>query len=511
MTQGGATPHLVEVIGAVVERFGDRLLVEPTADLEGLTYAGAWRWADQAAAGLMRVGAGPGDRLVVRAPKSIESLIAYLACLKVGAIWTPVAPGATSAEFGHVIGDAEPRVVLDGHRSVCDVVGGAPAGPDGSLDPPQPAGTTPGPERIAAMLYTSGTTGRPKGVPISGGALAANAAALVDAWGFTERDVLVHALPTHHAHGLFVALGCALTTGASMRWFDRFDATTVVEALPGASAFMGVPTHYVRLLGQPRFNRAACRTMRLLTSGSAPLSAVGFRRIADRTGIEVVERYGMTETLMLTSNPLAGPRKPGSVGLPLPGVELRLGALDGVAPAEADDTPVDDAGPVGMVEVRGAAVFEHYWGRTAAPADWARPDRPGEPAWFRTGDLGRLDSDGYLHLVGRAKDLIISGGLNVYPAEVEAVLERHPDVEEVAVIGLSDDQWGQRVTAVAVRSATMDTGTSDAELAERLVDAARSDLSAYKVPRRVHVVDSLPRNTMGKVDKAELRRTFGGG
>ena len=499
-----ATPHFVEVVAATVERFGHRPLLSAHGSGAALTYADVWGWAGASAQRLAGVGATPGERVVVRAPKSVEMLIAYLAALRLGAVWTPVAPTATTTELNQVIDDAEPRVVIDGNRALCDMVGAAPAG----APEPQPGdwpNPTPGPDQIAAMLYTSGTTGRPKGVPITGAALSANAHALVDAWRFTEHDVLVHALPIHHAHGLFVAVGCVLASGSSMRWIDRFDATEVIDGLRKATMFMGVPTHFVRLLEDSGFDRATCASVRLLISGSAPLPAVTFQHIADRTGLEVVERYGMTETLMLASNPIDGIRKPGSVGLPLPGVEVRLGSFDDA------DRP-GRATEVGMVEVRGPSVFEHYWGRPPDPADRAsaadddHAEGPAQQPWFRTGDLGRFDADGYLHLVGRSKDLIISGGLNVYPAEVEAVLEGQPGVAEVAVIGQPDDHWGQQVTAIVVP----DTGPAPSdEFCEQLVASARERLSAYKLPRQVHLTDALPRNTMGKVDKAALRRSFG--
>lgn len=493
------TPHIVGLIADAVDRFGDRPLIEGRDGEAQLSYAQAWAWAGSAAASLRRAGAAPGQRLVVRSPKSIGSLIAYLAALRLGAVWVPVAPQATPAEMNYVLEDASPTLVIDGAQAIDDLVGARPGA--GEHRPPKVDLDDLEDSRPAAMLYTSGTTGRPKGVPITGTALGANTAALVDAWGFSEHDTLVHSLPTNHAHGLFVALGCALASGATMRWVDRFDAAAVAGLLPGATAFMGVPTHYVRLLDQPGFDRAACASLRLLTSGSAPLPAVTFERIAERTGIEVVERYGMTETLMLTSNPLGGPRKPGSVGVPLPGVEVRL------APDLNADTDV------GMVEVRGPSVFDNYWGRPPNPSDRTAPAHPGDPAWFRTGDLGRWDADGYLYLVGRSKDLIICGGLNVYPAEVEAALERHPAVAEVAVIGLPDDEWGQVVAAVVVASSATDPLGQDPPdtdaIGAELVEAARSQLSAYKLPRRLHWADSLPRNAMGKVDKVALRDSYG--
>ena len=463
-----------------------------------LSYAQAWAWAGSAAESLRRAGAAPGQRLVVRTPKSIGSLIAYLAALRLGAVWVPVAPQATPSEVNYVLEDASPTLVIDGVGAVDDLVGSGPCADE--HHPPAVGLDELDGDRPCAMLYTSGTTGRPKGVPITGAALGANTTALVEAWGFSEHDTLVHSLPTNHAHGLFVALGCALASGATLRWVDRFDAAIVADLLPGASAFMGVPTHYVRLLDEPGFDRGASTSIRLFTSGSAPLPTVTFDRIAERTGIEVVERYGMTETLMLTSNPLDGPRRPGSVGKALPGVEVRLGPAD---PAKPDPDSV-----VGMVEVRGPSVFDGYWGRPPDPSDRTAPTHPGEAAWFRTGDLGRWDDDGYLFLVGRSKDLIISGGLNVYPAEVEAVLERHSGVAEVAVIGLPDDHWGQVVAAIVVASHADRPPDTDA-LGAELVEAARDELSAYKIPRRIHWVDALPRNAMGKVDKVKLRDAYG--
>ncbi|MEZ5382788.1 MAG: AMP-binding protein [Microthrixaceae bacterium] len=518
--------HLTTLIARHVQRQPHAVLVQADRDQEALSYGTCWRWAARAADTLAGAGAAQGRPVVVRAPKSVEALAAYLGAMRLGAVWTPVAPGATDAELRHVLADAAPTLVVDGARAIEDLVGprpsadtGAPGRPalddpagDPELDDPRldPGGT-------AAMLYTSGTTGRPKGVPLSGSALAANALALCDAWRFTRDDVLVHALPTHHAHGLFVGLGCVLASGASMRWLDRFEAEAVVEALPHATVFMGVPTYYERLMRHDGFTPAACANLRLATSGSAPLSSATRRRVASRTGLEVVERYGMTETLMITSNPLDGARKPGSVGTALPGVEVRVdigrsatdvgsnrsGAVNGGEAAGGEAA----GGEVGIVEVRGPSVFDGYQGGGRTGTDWT------EDGWFRTGDLGWMDGDGYLHLVGRAKDVIITGGLNVYPAEVEAAVADVEGVAEVAVIGLPDTEWGERVAAVVVPSdaAALDDAVHADLLRQELAAGARQALSAYKVPKRWELVADLPRNSMGKVTKNALRSRYSSG
>ncbi len=298
--------------------------------------------------------------------------------------------------------------------------------------------------------------------------------------------MLVHALPTYHAHGLFVAVNCVLASGASMIFLPRFDPDVVLDSLPAATVFMGVPTLYTRLLASPRLDRAACAHMRLFVSGSAPLSAATHRSFSARTGHEILERYGMTETVMITSNPLHGARKPGTVGPPLPGVSVRVVEREG----EADG--------VGDVEVRGPNVFAGYWGKPDLTASEMTGD-----GWFRTGDLGRLDDDGYLELVGRSKDLVISGGLNVYPKEVEAVLDRLDGVVESAVIGVPDADLGEAVVAVVVPVAGADVSEST------LRAAARAELAGFKCPKRVFLVAELPRNTMGKVEKTVLRERFG--
>ena len=343
-------------------------------------------------------------------------------------------------------------------------------------------------DEFAAMLFTSGTTGRPKGAPLTHGNVASNAKVLVEAWEITEDDVLLHALPIYHAHGLFVAANTAMLAGATMLWLRKFDAAKVVELLPRATVFMGVPTMYVRMLERPELDAARTREVRLFVSGSAPLSPEVWKAFRARTGHEILERYGMSEILMHTGNPYRGERRPGTVGRPFPGCEVKI---------------VDDQGrelPPGVpghVLVKGPNVFGGYWRNPEANREAFTDD-----GWFRTGDLGHLSEDGYLTLVGRARDLIITGGLNVYPKEVEDVIDVVPGVRESAVIGLPHPDFGEGVTAVVVR----EPGASVDE--EAIVRACREKLAGYKVPKRVLFVDELPRNTMGKVQKRELQERF---
>jgi malonyl-CoA/methylmalonyl-CoA synthetase len=437
------------------------------------SYGEAWTTAGRVAAGLRAAGATKGERVAARLDKSPEAVVLYLACVRAGAVFLPMNPAYTPEEVAYLLGDARPAVVVDTAERVRALAGGGAGAGDGDTDV--------GPDDPAALLYTSGTTGRPKGAVLSHRNLASNAETLRRVWGFRPDDVLLHALPVFHAHGLFVALGCVLANGTPAIFLPRFDVDQVLEQLPRSTVLMGVPTHYARLLQDGRLTGEACRHVRLFVSGSAPMTAALHDAFRERTGHAVLERYGMTETVMLTSNPLDGTRRPGSVGPPLPGVEVRI--------AEPDRTGV------GGVEVRGPNVFAGYWGRPRHdPVDFT-PD-----GWFRTGDLGRFDEDGYLHLVGRSKDLVISGGLNVYPKEVEAVLDRLPGVVESAVVGLPDDDLGEIVVAavVAEGGAPLDPAA--------LRDGTRPHLAGFKVPKRVVVVDELPRNAMGKVEKAVLRR-----
>jgi malonyl-CoA/methylmalonyl-CoA synthetase len=451
------------------------------------------RWA-AAIAGLC---VKPGDRIAVQVEKSVANLVLYLAALQVGAVYLPLNTAYTLAELGYFISDAEPALIVCDpaqREGVTDLAGGARVETlnregEGSLA--DLARTAPdgfetvarGASDLAAICYTSGTTGRSKGAMLTHGALHANAATLVREWRFTAADVLLHALPIYHVHGLFVATHTAMMAGGSMILQPRFDPAEVLAALPRASVMMGVPTFYTRLLAQPALTAEATRYMRLFVSGSAPLLAATHREWRARTGQAILERYGMTETGMNASNPYEGPRLAGAVGPALPGVALRIVGEGGEALA---------AGEPGLVEVKGPNLFAGYWRNPEKTAAAFTADR-----WFRTGDLGRIDERGYLWLVGRASDLIISGGLNVYPAEVEAAIDTAPGVVESAVIGLPHADLGEAVTAVVV---------ARAELTEADVLAALSErLARFKQPRRVIFVSALPRNAMGKVTKANLR------
>ncbi len=478
-----ASPGTLRDLLAAVRDGNDRPFLRDAEGRVTHTYADAARRSAQLARALAAHGARPGERVAMQVAKSVEALMVYLACVRAGYVLLPMNTGYTPAEVAHLVGDAEPVVVLD-DASLAAIAVEADSMPTG-LEVHRA-----GPDDLAAILYTSGTTGRPKGAMLSQRNLAANSATLAGLWGFTADDVLLHALPIFHTHGLFVATNCTVAVGASMVFLDRFDPVEVTAALPHCTVMMGVPTFYTRLLAHPGFDVAACASMRLFISGSAPLLASVHDEFRARTGHAILERYGMTETSMLTSNPLDGDRRPGTVGFPLPDVQVRV--------VDDQGAPVP-TGEVGGVEVRGPNVFAGYWRRPELTDTEFTPD-----GWFRTGDVGTFDGDGYLHLVGRSKDLIISGGLNVYPKEVESVLDELDGVLESAVIGVPDPDFGEAVVAVVVAdgSAAPDPAV--------LREAARRQLAPFKVPKRVHLVEALPRNAMGKVEKAVLRREYGG-
>lgn len=450
---------------------------------------------------LRAAGVQPGDRIAAQVPKTPQALAAYGAAVALGAVFLPLNTAYTADELDYFLGNAEPRVFAadaarpdlaplaarhnatfltlsaDGTGTLTDAAAGQP----GQITPAPRA-----PDDLAALLYTSGTTGRSKGAMLTHRNLLSNAQALATLWRFTPGDVLIHALPIFHTHGLFVATNTVLASGGRMIFLPAFDAAEAVRLLPQATALMGVPTFYTRLLDQPGLADAA-RGMRLFVSGSAPLLPETHMAFARITGHAILERYGMTETNMNTSNPYAGDRRPGTVGHPLPGVEIRLMSDGAVAPA----------GSVGGIQVRGPNVFAGYWRMPEKTAEELLPD-----GWFLTGDLGRIDAGGYLHIVGRAKDLIITGGFNVYPVEIEEALDACPGVLESAVIGLPHPDLGEAVFAVLVPR----PGTAldpDAPLA-----AIRDRLARFKQPKAAVVVDALPRNAMGKVQKAALRATY---
>ena len=444
-------------------------------------------------------------RVAVQTEKSVEALLLYLAVLRAGFVYLPLNPAYRQSELEYFIGDAQPSVVVCSAKNfgwVSRLAFQAGTQHVFTLDEDR-SGTLldraalqsdlhrPVPKRaddLAAILYTSGTTGRSKGAMLSHDNLLSNAAVLKDYWGWQGNDVLIHALPLFHVHGLFVAVHAALLSGSKMLWFSKFETKAVLAAFLRATVFMGVPTLYVRLLAEPGLGREACTAMRLFISGSAPLLAETFSQFRERTGHTILERYGMSETLMLTSNPfrpLDGERIGGTVGFALPGIGVRVAAATGAQTAPGD---------VGNVEVKGPNVFSGYWHMPEKTREEFTDD-----GWFKTGDVGRLDAHGRLSIVGRSKDLIISGGFNVYPAEIEGYLNEVEGVLESAVVGAPHPDFGEGVLAVVVPrlGATLEP--------EALIAALKGRIASYKVPKRVFLADALPRNAMGKVQKNVLR------
>ncbi|MBB5514158.1 malonyl-CoA/methylmalonyl-CoA synthetase [Rubricella aquisinus] len=447
---------------------------------------------------LTTLGLRAGDRLVLQAAKSPQALAVYAACVRAGIVFLPLNTGYTPDEVAYFLGDSGARLMLcddaararlapiagDATLMGMDAFDAAAAGQSAAFET-----VARGPDDLAALLYTSGTTGRSKGAMLSQHNLLSNAETLVAAWRFTAEDVLIHALPIFHTHGLFVASNVMLLSGGAMLFHPKFDRDQIIADLPRATSLMGVPTFYTRLLDDPRFTADLVAGMRLFTSGSAPLLAETHRQFEARTGHRILERYGMTETNMTTSNPYDGERRAGTVGPPLPGVEVRIMA-DGAEVA---------AGEIGVIEVRGPNVFQGYWQMPEKTAEELRPD-----GWFITGDLALMDPDGYVQIVGRGKDLIISGGFNIYPKEVEDVLDAQPGVLESAVIGAPHPDFGESPVALIVpeQGAVVDLDT--------LRGACREKLAAFKQPRHIALIDALPRNTMGKVQKAALRAEYAG-
>lgn len=472
---------------------------------EIISYADLIALSGRLANVLVARGVKPGDRVAVQVEKSVPALVLYLATVRAGAVYLPLNTAYTLAELEYFIADAEPSLVVcdpakrEGVHQLAAKVGAAvetlDAQGEGSLvraahsafeafATVQRAG-----DDLAAILYTSGTTGRSKGAMLTHDNLASNAQTLIEFWRFTADDVLIHALPIYHTHGLFVASNVILFSGASMIFLPRFDADEILRLMSRATALMGVPTFYVRLLQHPGLTWEAVSGMRLFVSGSAPLLAETHREWSARTGHAILERYGMTETNMNTSNPYDGDRVPGSVGLPLPGVSVRV-----THPDTGEELARDE---IGMIEVRGPNVFKGYWRMPEKTAAEFRPD-----GFFITGDLGKIDERGYVHILGRGKDLVITGGFNVYPKEIEDEIDAIQGVFESAVIGVPHKDFGEGVTAVVVRS-------KEAAVDETAILAALDGrLAKFKLPKRVVFVDELPRNTMGKVQKNVLRQRF---
>jgi malonyl-CoA/methylmalonyl-CoA synthetase len=480
----------------------DKLFIR-TSDGRAVTYGELFALSGRYANVLCAAGVVFGDRVAVQVEKSPEAIVLYLACLRLGAAYLPLNTAYTAAELDYFIGDAEPRVVVCAPEREAEVSVLATAyggetltlGTDGEIGTLlERAGTATSDfptvdcidSDLAAILYTSGTTGRSKGAMLTHGNLASNAETLKQVWRFAADDVLLHALPIFHTHGLFVASNVTLMAGGSMIFLPKLDADQIFRFLPDATTMMGVPTFYVRLLQDARLTREATAHIRLFVSGSAPLLAETHAEWQSRTGHAVLERYGMTETNMNTSNPYDGPRVAGSVGPPLPGVDIRITDPKTGAPIPP--------GQIGMIEVKGPNVFKGYWRMPEKTAAEFRPD-----GYFITGDLGIVDDVGYVSIVGRGKDLVISGGFNVYPKEVESEIDALPGVDESAVIGVPHPDFGEGVTAVVTlkRGAALTEADVLAALAGRL--------AKYKQPKRVIFIDALPRNTMGKVQKNVLR------
>jgi malonyl-CoA/methylmalonyl-CoA synthetase len=473
----------------------------------GLCYS--WRDLDRATAMMANLldslGLEKGARIAVQVEKSVEAVMLYLATLRAGYVFLPLNTAYQSAEIEYFIGNAEPAVVVCSKKNfgwVSPIAFKAGTQAVFTLDEDRSGSlleraahckdthrvAVRAADDLAAILYTSGTTGRSKGAMLSHDNLLSNAVVLKRYWGWKSGDVLIHALPIFHVHGLFVALHGALINGSKMLWLGKFDPQWVVRQLPKATVFMGVPTLYVRLLAEPSLNRQACAGMRLFISGSAPLLIETFRAWQERTGHTILERYGMSETAMLTSNPYDakdGERRGGTVGFPLPGVGVRVRGEAG------QDLPADE---IGGIEVRGPNVFKGYWRMPEKTREEFTAD-----GWFKTGDVGLIDKRGYVTIVGRSKDLIISGGYNVYPAEIEGYINEMPGVAESAVVGVPHPDFGE----VGVAVVTLKPGA--ALQPEAVIAGLKARLANFKIPKRCFVVGDLPRNTMGKVQKNLLR------
>ena len=452
-----------------------------------------------------------GDRVAVQIEKSPEAVMLYLAVLRAGLVFVPLNTAYQSSEVDYFISDAKPAVVicspdnLEWIKSIAAKYGAvhvytlAETVKRLRKDSLLAAAASQknnhvcvdvAPSDLAAILYTSGTTGRSKGAMLTHDNLATNAQTLKTYWGWRRSDVLLHALPIFHVHGLFVALHGALLSGSKMIWHNKFDATAVIAALPRATVMMGVPTMYVRLLDSAAFTSKVARNVRLFISGSAPLLRETFIQFEERIGKRILERYGMSETIMLTSNPLNGERIAGTVGLALPQVQVRV----------ADDHGKSvEANGIGGIQVKGPNVFAGYW---------QMPEKTNEEftadGFFKTGDVGQMDSRGYISIVGRSKDLIITGGYNVYPKEIESLIDELPGVLESAVIGVAHRDFGEAVTAVVVPKAGVQLDEAS------MIALLKVSIANFKVPKRIYFVDSLPRNTMGKVQKNSLREQFAG-
>jgi malonyl-CoA/methylmalonyl-CoA synthetase len=499
--------NLYSLFEARFAEAGDAPALVPQDGTAPLTYSDLADAVGRYANAFEALGVGPGDRITVQVEKSLANVFAYLAALKTGAVYQPLNTGYTAAEVDYFVEDAKPSLIVgtparegdlraiatrhgsarvvtldeNGAGSLADEAAGCSA---------EHVTVSRAREDLACLVYTSGTTGRSKGAMITHGNLASNATTLHQLWGFRPGDVLLHALPIFHVHGLHVALHTTFLNASPMLWLPKFDLEKVLSLLPQASVLMGVPTFYTRLLSDERFTKALCRGMRLFISGSAPLLAETHDAFAERTGHRILERYGMTECGMITSNPYDGERLAGTVGYPLPGVSVRVSAEGG------GEVP---RGDIGVLEVKGPNVFSGYWNMPDKTAEEFRDD-----GYFITGDLATVAEDGRIAIVGRAKDLIISGGYNIYPKEIEGEIDEIEGIGESAVIGVPHPDFGEGVVAVITAAgAAAVPGEAD------ILGALAGKLAKFKLPKRVFQVDTLPRNTMGKVQKAELRKLYG--
>ncbi|WP_170585906.1 malonate--CoA ligase [Ruegeria arenilitoris] len=470
-------------------------------DGEVVSYDSFLKRAAQIAHVLQNNGVSPGDRIVVQAPKLADTIALYAASVQAGAVYLPLNTAYTMAELDYFASDAQPAVIVCDDNDAAEIktladrygarlltLGGEISSLSRQADaqPREFETVDRAPDDLAALLYTSGTTGRSKGAMLSHQNLLSNAQALADLWGITNNDRLVHALPIFHTHGLFVAMNTSLVAGSEVRLMEKFDVGMILEELPHSTLLMGVPTFYTRLLADDGFTKEIAGNMRLFVSGSAPLLTETHQAFEARTGHRILERYGMTETNMNTSNPYIGERRAGTVGMALPGIEVIV-----TDPESGEQLP---RGAVGMIEIRGPNVFQGYWQMPEKTAAELR-----ENGFFITGDLGKYSEDGYLSIVGRSKDLIITGGYNVYPKEIEDVLNDIDGVLESAVFGVPDNDFGEKIIAALVAEPGLELDT------DQITSTIRERLSRFKHPRRYELVQELPRNTMGKVQKNVLR------
>ena len=454
--------------------------------------------------GLKELGLSEGDRVTVQVDKCIEMVYLYLACVRSNIIFHPLNPAYKEKELSYFLDDAKPSLFISNEETISSISDlslehsidhlfvlnndGSGNFSDISTSEDNYITVACSDDDIAALLYSSGTTGKPKGIMLSHGNISSNAESLVKAWDFQESDCLLHALPIYHVHGLFVALGCVFMTGAKLKWLESFDADVVLKSIPECTVMMGVPTYYTRLLKRDLLDSKLTEGIRLFISGSAPLLEETFNEFNQRTNHQILERYGMTETNMNTSNPLKGNRKPGTVGLPLEDVQVRV--VD-------EENNLLSQGEIGNIQIKGPNVFKGYWEMPEKTKEDFSKD-----GFFNTGDKGLIDEGGYVSIIGRSKDMIISGGLNVYPKEIESLIDKIEGVLESAVIGLSDEDLGEKVVAVIVseESKTLDE--------KKVISEIKDQLAGFKAPKEVKFIDQLPRNAMGKVQKNILRETF---